>query len=138
MYKKRNPFLSKPKKTNGNGNGKFRKCIYNYGGQRKTGNTEEACAEIKVDYRKYLKDNNMLQDYDRAKNRFSTKKKGEKNEKKNKGACGDKKGKSLVECQYENKLITQKAYIRKIRKFTKGKLGAGEKAAFDYTPGSDN
>ena len=136
MYKKRNPFLSKPKKTNGNG--KFRRCIYNYGGQRKTGNTAEACAEIKASFKEYLKENDMKFNFDEDKNTYSVVKKGEKKQKKNKGACGDKKGKSLVECQYENKLITQKAYVRKLRKFTKGKLGAGEKAAFDYTPGSDN
>jgi len=54
---------------------------------------------------------------------------------KKKNPCKGKDGKVLLKCQYDNKVISQKKYIRKMRKFSGKKMSLAEKSGLDYTLG---
>jgi len=46
--------------------------------------------------------------------------------------------KEKIQCQYDNKLISQKNFLRKIRKFTGKKKGLTNTTSYEYLDNSDN
>tara|TARA_Y100001937_G_scaffold26150_1_gene37503 strand:+ start:2950 stop:3201 length:252 start_codon:yes stop_codon:yes gene_type:complete len=48
--------------------------------------------------------------------------------------CKGKKGKAKLSCQYENKQLSQKAYIRKLRKLTGQKKERLNTRTYEFAP----